>query len=88
MAQSKKAISKPTAPVAAVKDIEQAGPFVAFSMKDTATDTEAAAHQAEPVNKDMLRAKAAALRAAAEEIEMIANNAEASSSADAKFAQV
>ena len=77
-----------TAPSTAVDGTEEGAPYVAFSMKSAACEMEATAQKADIVSKDMLRAKAAALRAAAEEIEAIANAEDSSPSSDAKFAQV
>ena len=85
---AKKATSEPTASVAAVNGTEEGHPYVAFSMKSAACEMEATAQRADLVSKDMLRAKAAALRAAAEEIEKIANADESTPPSDAKFAQV
>ena len=68
-------------------DADPGVPYVALSMKTAASKMEATAQKADLVSKDMLRAKAAALRAAAEEIEAIANSSSEPSSSDAKDAK-
>jgi hypothetical protein len=74
-------------PTASVGKTEEGIPCIALSMKSAASIMEANAQKADLVSKDLLRAKAAALRAAAVEIEAIAN-ASSSSSSDVNYAQV